>query len=54
MKRFFEPSSFAGYGIIFYAIPELIASHGASPTAWAQVLTGLAAILKTESSAVKA
>jgi len=51
MKRLGEASSFAGYGLIAAGVSELIATHGASPTGWASVFAGLAAVLRPERAA---
>jgi lysozyme len=46
-----EPSTWAGFGIIFQAIATLIASHGVDPTSWATLIAGIAAVVKREQSA---
>ena len=48
LDRLKEPSTAAGIGILWSAVPELIATGGASPMAWGQVVAGVVAIAKKE------
>ncbi len=50
MKRFFEASSFAGYGLIISGIGLLITSHGADAGGYAMIVSGIAAVLRGEST----
>lgn len=50
MKRFFEASSFAGYGLIISGIGLLITSHGADPSGYAMIVSGIAAVVRGEST----
>ena len=47
-KRLFEPSTWAGIGLVVSAGGVAVASKGADTAAVAQVFTGLAAILAPE------
>ncbi len=46
-----QPSTYAGLGIIFTAIPALMASGFTDPAAWVQAIMGLIAIVKNEAPA---
>lgn len=46
-----QPSTYAGLGLLFSAIPALMATGFADPTAWAQVAMALVAIFKNEAQA---
>lgn len=45
---FKEPSTYAGLGLIFGSLAHLVASKGTDGAAWAQVMTGFAAIFMRE------
>lgn len=47
-----QPSTYAGLGIIFSAIPQLLETQGQDGTAWAQVVMGLIAIFKNEGNTI--
>jgi hypothetical protein len=47
MALFFQPSSFAGYGLIYTAVSAL-AANWKSIDGWALLFTGIAAVLKPE------
>lgn len=47
-KRLFEPSTWAGIGVVVSAGGAVVASKGADTAAVAQVFAGLAAILAPE------
>jgi hypothetical protein len=48
--QFKEPSTYAGAGIVFTAIAQLVATGGNDPTAWATLIAGVIAIFKRENS----
>lgn len=49
-----QPSTYAGLGVIFSAIPALLATGGTDMTAWAAIIGGIIAIFKNEGSTVSA
>jgi hypothetical protein len=49
INRLREPSSWAGLGLLFQGIAQLIASKGADSSGWASVAAGAAAVLMPES-----
>lgn len=50
MKRFFEASSFAGYGLIVSGIGLLITSRGTDPSGYAMIASGIAAVFRSDST----
>ena len=51
MNRFKEPSTYAGLGVMFAAVSQIIASGGKDATAWASGIGALMAVLLREKSA---
>lgn len=43
-----EPSTWAGLGLLFQGIAQLLASKGTDATAWASVAAGAVAVIKRE------
>lgn len=50
LERLREPSSWAGFGLLFQGLAALIASKGLDPTAWASIASGVAAVAMPERS----
>lgn len=48
MNRLKEPSTWAGVGLIFTALAQIIASKGTDQQAWAQAAAGVAAVALRE------
>lgn len=48
MDRIKEPSTWAGLGLIFQGIGQLVASKGADMSGWASVWGGVAAVFIRE------
>lgn len=46
-----QPSSWAGFGLVFSGIAALVASKGQDAQGWAQVMTGAASIFIPEQGA---
>lgn len=49
IERLKEPSTWAGFGLIFQAILLLLASKGMDGTAWGTLAAGVAAVVMPES-----
>lgn len=47
-----QPSTYAGLGLAFSAIPALMTSNYTDPTAWAQIAMALVAIFKNENTSL--
>lgn len=48
LSRLIQPSSFAGYGLIYQGVTNLVAHGAASADGWALIFSGVLAVLKGE------
>jgi len=50
MYRFKEPSTWAGFALIFQGVAQAMATQGTDQTAWASIIGGVAAVAMKEAA----